>query len=522
MQNEWVKHISVNTRIVRLLSASTYEDFPSAIREIVSNAYDADATRVDITIDLEKDYIEINDNGIGMTPEQFDYYLTIAGTKYSSRTTQELNRERIGQFGIGFLAIFPFGDLIKITSSALRSDVKFVAQIPSRRFTQQSITNEIVGNIPINGYQINNKEFLNINGTNILITGLTDLVKRFYEKKSPTIKPSKNTILDWSPDEKLKWILEEDLPLPYPIESQIGKSVSFLDLPTIRVFLNKKELFRNTTINNILDINSWNNNGVECVYYIGTNWKAISPVEERFLKQRIKNVGIGKRTSFDLGLSGRAFSRLHWISGEIYLTKGFDNLLSIDRARFIDNPEFDAYKAFFQQKISYFANYVENISEIKTDIDRQILNSKLAKVGSKIDIINKKINDLEAKGFSLEKTSYIKSKKDNDPVKIDLANKKVVITQNHPLLTDTLYLDGKPINLSYDSSSKGGEDFFVIKTGSDGNLIINSDYRLFKSKRYGEIIKNILIILYKSLEEKNIANSIFIEFIKNLEKELDL
>ena len=53
----WTKRLTVDKRIVRLLSASTYENFPDAIREMVSNAYDADATEVRITINLEQDFI---------------------------------------------------------------------------------------------------------------------------------------------------------------------------------------------------------------------------------------------------------------------------------------------------------------------------------------------------------------------------------------------------------------------------------------------------------------------------------
>ena len=55
-RENWVKHLTVDKRIVSLLSASTYENFPGAIREMVSNAYDADATEVNINIDLKKDY----------------------------------------------------------------------------------------------------------------------------------------------------------------------------------------------------------------------------------------------------------------------------------------------------------------------------------------------------------------------------------------------------------------------------------------------------------------------------------
>src|SRR3990172_6324054 len=133
-RTEWQKNLTVDKRIVRLLSTKTYEDFPGAVRELVSNAYDADTTEVKIAIDVKKDSIEVVDNGNGMTPEDFDFFLRIAGQQRGRQTSPELGRYRIGQFGIGFLALFPFGRKIRIRSTARRSDIRFEATIPSEAY----------------------------------------------------------------------------------------------------------------------------------------------------------------------------------------------------------------------------------------------------------------------------------------------------------------------------------------------------------------------------------------------------
>ena len=104
----WPKKITVDKRIVSLLSKSTYEKFPMAIRETVSNAYDADATSVNIEINLDKHQMSITDNGVGMTSDEFDFYLRIAGNKRGKTASIKFKRKRIGQLGVGFLAIFPF------------------------------------------------------------------------------------------------------------------------------------------------------------------------------------------------------------------------------------------------------------------------------------------------------------------------------------------------------------------------------------------------------------------------------
>lgn len=70
------------------------------IRELVSNAYDADATEVAIEITPER--IVVADNGGGMSESDLRRYFTI-GTrgKRLSPTSPRFGRERIGEFGIG-------------------------------------------------------------------------------------------------------------------------------------------------------------------------------------------------------------------------------------------------------------------------------------------------------------------------------------------------------------------------------------------------------------------------------------
>ncbi len=59
----WPKHITVDRRIVNVLSQSTYDNFPNALKELVSNSYDADAKNVRISVDLKNETIVISDDG---------------------------------------------------------------------------------------------------------------------------------------------------------------------------------------------------------------------------------------------------------------------------------------------------------------------------------------------------------------------------------------------------------------------------------------------------------------------------
>lgn len=70
------------------------------IRELVSNAYDADATQV--AIEITQDKVVVADNGSGMDEQELHRYFTIGsrGKRLSPRSPK-FGRERIGEFGIG-------------------------------------------------------------------------------------------------------------------------------------------------------------------------------------------------------------------------------------------------------------------------------------------------------------------------------------------------------------------------------------------------------------------------------------
>lgn len=80
-----------------------YSESIELIRELVNNAYDADATEVDIYI--TDDMIEIKDNGTGMDREGLRQYFNIGSQeKILKAKSPKFQRDLIGQFGIGKFA----------------------------------------------------------------------------------------------------------------------------------------------------------------------------------------------------------------------------------------------------------------------------------------------------------------------------------------------------------------------------------------------------------------------------------
>ena len=76
-------HFSVDTRLTRLLG-ETYRSSEVALKELVDNAWDADARNVWITLPepLTGDAVVLRDDGTGMTPNEMRReYLNIASDK---------------------------------------------------------------------------------------------------------------------------------------------------------------------------------------------------------------------------------------------------------------------------------------------------------------------------------------------------------------------------------------------------------------------------------------------------------
>jgi hypothetical protein len=80
-----------------------YSESIELIRELVNNAYDADATEVDIK--MTKEFIEVKDNGTGMDRAGLKQYFNIGSTEKTIKSKSPIfHRDLIGQFGIGKFA----------------------------------------------------------------------------------------------------------------------------------------------------------------------------------------------------------------------------------------------------------------------------------------------------------------------------------------------------------------------------------------------------------------------------------
>lgn len=117
----------VDPSILRELSG-VYKPFVKAFKELVSNAFDADAQRVEVIFASDFASVTVRDDGAGMTPFEFrnDFTRIGGGSRRWSGGLTRGGRPRIGSKGIGFLALARYCDRLHVESSADRDFIQTV------------------------------------------------------------------------------------------------------------------------------------------------------------------------------------------------------------------------------------------------------------------------------------------------------------------------------------------------------------------------------------------------------------
>jgi len=110
--------IKIDKKIIAILGPHLYGDTASIIAELVANCYDADATDCWVTLRTGvSPEIVIEDNGVGMTPEEVNrYFLDIGYDRRTERALSPKGRRVFGRKGIGKLAAFSLAKRIELYS----------------------------------------------------------------------------------------------------------------------------------------------------------------------------------------------------------------------------------------------------------------------------------------------------------------------------------------------------------------------------------------------------------------------
>ena len=116
-QQKYTMTTSLN--VLNHLGIGLYSNVPAVLSEAVANAWDADATCVNITIDVEKGVIEIRDDGHGMTVDDVNAkYLHVGYERRKDSEAKTPNgRLVMGRKGIGKLSLFSIANTVTVQTN---------------------------------------------------------------------------------------------------------------------------------------------------------------------------------------------------------------------------------------------------------------------------------------------------------------------------------------------------------------------------------------------------------------------
>lgn len=143
--------LSTNERVIARVTDGIYRQPGSALRELISNAYDADATRVTVKTDAPRfEKISVEDNGIGMSPATLAHLLkNIGGSAKRTDAAQELGISRvddsdlspagrplIGKLGIGLFSVSQLTRAFQIVTKVEGDNHRTLALVKLNQFSE--------------------------------------------------------------------------------------------------------------------------------------------------------------------------------------------------------------------------------------------------------------------------------------------------------------------------------------------------------------------------------------------------
>jgi len=149
--------LTTNDRVIARVTDGIYRQPGSAIRELIANAYDADATWVSVKTDAPKfSRITIEDNGSGMSPDAVVHLLhNIGGSAKRTEEGQALGiasrddpttspggRRLIGKLGIGIFSVSQLTHSFQIVTKTADDLFKTVVLVNLRQFADESLTGD--------------------------------------------------------------------------------------------------------------------------------------------------------------------------------------------------------------------------------------------------------------------------------------------------------------------------------------------------------------------------------------------
>ncbi len=180
--------MKVGSQVLELLSKGIYSAPENSLKEVISNSFDADASKVTIRFIPDEDRMEIEDDGEGMDYIDFDEhfaFISRSGKREEGEVTKRFKRPIIGKIGIGFIAVSELCDKIKVFSAKRGADSWFEADIDFKPFRVPEAKKKEF--YEVSRYVLTNhaKERVEEHYTRIVLEGLTPQFKDVLLNRTP-------------------------------------------------------------------------------------------------------------------------------------------------------------------------------------------------------------------------------------------------------------------------------------------------------------------------------------------------
>jgi hypothetical protein len=386
--------IKVHERALAHLSRGLYRSPASALRELVSNAWDANATRVSIDTNYPNFFqLAVEDNGEGFSREEFERLMK-GGVGNSEKRVDErklrFGRPTIGRLGIGMLGIAQICGSFTVTSQPL-SGTGFRARVrlydlaktkwdernselvhdATTKSDDVTVSDKIVD---VGTYDFEDLKGEKLSrGTRIIADDVTPTFTQAFQE-SLKLEGYKPVPIEWKLAVKkvlnnatslqllgdywrLLWELAAACPIPYIAEDALPKGVvrerhAELENFKFSLYVDSRQLFKPVYLKG--NPGGYTTRKIEkkskkiygrrltfSGYIVVQEGKQLKPDELRGILVRIKNVGIGYYDPSMLDYRFNEGPRSRWVTGEIFVEEGLEDALNIDRDSFNRfHPEF--------------------------------------------------------------------------------------------------------------------------------------------------------------------------------------
>ncbi len=206
--------LSTSERILARVTDGIYRQPSSSLRELVANAYDADATEVHIFTDAPRfEKIIIRDDGLGLSAEVLEYVIQSIGGS-SKRTFKGINlgvtakldpkrtpggRRFIGKIGIGLFSVAQltnhFQIITKVRGEKYRTFVDIILHTHSEDHMAEDVKNMLFETGSVEIWSVPTDD-INAQGTEIVLINVKNSAKEVLQSRERWISIKDEQFVD--------------------------------------------------------------------------------------------------------------------------------------------------------------------------------------------------------------------------------------------------------------------------------------------------------------------------------------